>query len=125
MHGSLSKPEIEAIEASDTSVVEETGDDKSVANDEHWFRDLAQCLLSHKAGTALHFTTGFDERSCQRYAAGQVKPPAYFFRTLLRSEQGWVWLAGAMHGCDAGWWRELRENKRLADKARAFIASTE
>ena len=52
--------------------------------------------------------TGFDERSCQRYAAGHVAPPAYFLRTLLRSPQGWTWLCAVMDDSDEPWWREVK-----------------
>lgn len=92
-----------------------TIDGKSVADDEDWFAEAARVLLPNKAGTALHCTTGFDERMCQRYAAGDTKPPSYFFRKLLRSDGGWIWLSAAMDGCDAPWWREVNQAVRIAE----------
>ena len=80
--------------------------DKSDADD--WFANACKDLLPTKPGYELHLMSGFDERSCQRYAAGHVAPPAYFLRTLLRSPQGWTWLCAAMGGSDADWWRDVR-----------------
>lgn len=107
-------------------ILSETGEgatngyDKSVgrcvAESEDWFSDACRTLYDGKAGTALHFATGFDERSCQRYAAGTVKPPAYFLRSLLRGQQGWTWLNAAMEGSDAQWWRELRGARKLLEQ---------
>lgn len=87
--------------------------DKSVVSDgkdvgEDWFANVCKHLLPTKAGTALHYVSGFDERSCQRYAAGDVKPPAHFLRTLLRSPQGWTWLCAVMDGSNEPWWREVQ-----------------
>jgi len=86
---------------------------KSVVSDgknagEDWFANVCKHLLPTKAGTALHYATGVDERSCQRYAAGDVKPPAYFLRALLRSPQGWTWLCAVMAESDEPWWREVK-----------------
>jgi hypothetical protein len=89
-----------------------------MSEDENWFADAAKILLPHKAGTALHYTTGFDERSCQRYAAGSIKPPAYFLRALLRSEQGYIWLAALMDGSDASWWRNFENVRKLSAEYR-------
>lgn len=90
---------------------------KSAVDDSEWFADVARQLLPAKAGTALHFITGFDERLCQRYAAGHVKPPAYFLRALLRSEQGATWLAALMHGCDVAWWLEHKHTASVGAAA--------
>lgn len=64
----------------------------------------------NKTGIALFYAIGClgDERGCQRYAAGSVKPPAYVLRKLLRSPQGWVWLCETMKNCDEPWWRNVR-----------------
>lgn len=97
----------DAISEHVSSVAEIKSSDTSVAGDENWFSEAALDLLgTEKPGTALWAITGFEERSCQRYAAGHVKPTAYFLRTLLRSPQGWQWLAAAMEGSDAQWWRD-------------------
>lgn len=100
-------------------------DGKSVCNvtdkcgdksDADWFAEVCSVLFAHKAGTQLHYATGHDERSCQRYASGQVRPPAYFLRALLRSEQGQVWLAALMDGSGSAWWAELRAARQLCEQ---------
>jgi hypothetical protein len=106
-----------AIDGSGISAVDESTDGKSAVGDEHWFSRAARILLPAKAGTALHYETGFDERLCQRYAAGHVKPPAYFFRALLRTEGGWQWLCAAMEGSDAEWFRQVKRGRRIAEAA--------
>lgn len=91
--------------------------DKSVG-DEFWFAQTCRALFHHKAGTILHYITGFDERSCQRYASGCVKPPAYFLRRLLRHQDGLAWLRAIMDGCDAPWWQELQTAIELVERYR-------
>jgi hypothetical protein len=88
-------------------------DDISVVDDGSWFETATCVLYPIKPGTALHYITGVDERSCQRYAAGTVKPPAYFLRTLLRTDQGKQWLAAVMDGCDQQWWRDHQRAERI------------
>lgn len=90
------------------SDVEPQTDGISAVDDENWFSVAAHALLPCKAGTALHYATGFEERACQKYAAGSVKPPAYFLRSLLRSEQGWQWLAVLMEGAEPQWWADIQ-----------------
>lgn len=85
--------------------IEKQSDDISDAED--WFANACKHLFPQgKAGTELWAVTDVDERSCQRYAAGHVKPPAYFLRSLLRSKQGWTWLRVVMDGSDAEWWTD-------------------
>lgn len=87
---------------------------KSDADDENWFSIAARQLYPVKPGTALHLiTTLGNERLCQKYAAGDVRPPAYFLRALLRSDHGEQWLAVLMDGCTAGWWRDLESARHL------------
>lgn len=62
--------------------------------------------------------TGVDERSCYRYAAGDVKPPAYFLRALLRSERGEAVLRYLMQGSDASWWRGLQDDAQLGARVK-------
>lgn len=76
--------------------------------DDRWFVDVVQTLLPKDAGLALHLSTGFEERSCYRYASGDRKPPGYFIRSLLRTDDGWQWLSGFMEGSDAQWWLDLQ-----------------
>lgn len=106
MHGVFGITGEDARNAGVSSVAEKTICDISVGED--WFANACKHLLPNKAGTALHYETGFDERSCQRYAAGDVKPPAYFLRALLRSPQGWTWLCAVMDESNESWWREAR-----------------
>lgn len=81
--------------------------DRSVSDDD-WFAQACRRLFKHKAGTLLHYITEFDERSCHRYAAGTVQPPARFLRRLLRNQDGFTWLCTIMEDCDAVWWQELQ-----------------
>ncbi len=74
---------------------------------------MVRALLA-KPGLELHLITGLDERSCHRYAAGSVKPPAYFLRALLRSDQGKQFLESLMAGAEPEWWRELKRAERIA-----------
>lgn len=87
---------------------------KYVSDDENWFAVSCLSLYSAKAGTALHYATGFDERSCYRYAAGQVKPPAYFLRALLRGDHGEQWLNATMADCTSQWWLQLGALRQLS-----------
>lgn len=99
--------------------VERIQDGKIAGDDTNWFSEATKVLLPVKAGTILHLTTGLgDERLCQRYAAGTVKPPAYFFRALLRGPTGFQWLSAAMDGSNAQWWRELDAARELTIKYR-------
>ena len=113
MHGNLPAADSAAISAPVKSDADENADGKSDGEECGWFADAARGLLPHKAGTALHFATGFDERLCQKYAAGKVKPSAYFLRALLRSDGGWQWLSALMDGSDAQWWRDLQRARRV------------
>lgn len=95
------------------SVGNGAADDRFVGTEENWFAEACRQLYESKAGTALHYETGFEERSCQRYAAGSVRPPAYFLRALLRSRNGWTWLNAIMDGCTEPWWLEIIEARRI------------
>jgi len=98
----------------DLSTVAPTTDGKSAVDDGDWFHKMAQALHPEKPGTVFWATTGVDERLCQRYAAGHTRPPAYFLRSLLRSEGGWTYLAFLMDGSKAIWWRDLQRARRIA-----------
>jgi hypothetical protein len=127
MHGKIPPAPAGTIFRDDIVVIErrlargpETVDDNSVAESDEWFADLARSVLGpSKPGTQLHFITGIDERSCQRYAAGHVKPPGYLIRALLRSEQGEQFFAALMHGSDAQWWNEHQRERRVGRAALA------
>lgn len=115
MHGTISVGSGVATNADGKSAAEKTDDGKSAIDDGNWFSRAARRLLPHKAGTWLHLTTKLgDERLCQRYASGEVKPPAYFFRALLRDDNGDTWLAAAMEGSTAKWWLDYQRAKRLS-----------
>jgi hypothetical protein len=47
-----------------------------LAND--WFVKLAKDLYPKDAGFALHLLTGFEERTCYRYASGETKAASIF-----------------------------------------------
>jgi hypothetical protein len=114
METRVSDAAIAATNGHGSSAVHQTTDGKSAVDDCDWFKKVAQALHEHKPGTVLYLVTGLgDERLCQRYAAGHVKPPAYFFRALLRSPQGWPWLCGAMEGCEEPWWAEVQDAVRI------------
>lgn len=117
MRTNLSLAARNAIDVGGTSAAEA---EPAVKSDGDWFSQTCRALLPHKAGTALHYTTGVDERLCQKYAAGSVKPPAYFLRALLRSDGGWQWLASLMEDSDSGWWRDLQRARRVVSQLDAI-----
>lgn len=87
---------------------------KSAVDDGDWFSVAARKLYAHKPGTILHLTTGLgDERLCQRYASGEVRPPAYFLRALLRGAHGPQWQAAVMDGCQSQWWLDIEAARAL------------
>ena len=97
-------------------------DGKDAVDSSDWFGIAARALYPHKAGTNLFYLTGLgDERLCQRYANGKHKPPAYFLRALLRSDQGFTWLSAVMDGSDVTWWRELQAARDLCSKYKVEI----
>lgn len=99
--------------------VQEFTDGKSAVD---WFSQSARRLYPHKPGTVLHLTAELgDERLCQRYASGEVKPPAYFLRALLRSEHGWQWLSAVMDGSDAPWWLSLKRSAEIGSDVIARV----
>lgn len=114
MHGTNSTKANRSKIACDTF---DANRDKSV-DDANWFAQSAQAICSNsegkKAWIPLRAATGFDDRDCQRYAAGHVKPTAYFLRRLLRSCLGWQFLAALMAGSDEPWWAEVVRAKRIA-----------
>jgi hypothetical protein len=84
------------------------------ADDADWFSEASQTLYLDKPGTVLFTLTDIgDERLCQRYASGEVKPSAYFFRRLLRSPHGWEWLSIAMDGSQEQWWLDCKQGLKL------------
>jgi hypothetical protein len=94
---------------------------KSAADDGDWFARSARSLHPHKPGTVLFLVTGLgDERLCQRYASGEVRPPAYFLRALLRSDGGEQWMNAVMDGCTQSWWANLKSNAELGHKVRGL-----
>lgn len=117
MRGFTNEPGQSATNGDGKSAVEESADGKSAIDDIGWFAEMARALLSEKPGTALWAITGYDERLCQRYAAGHTKPSAHFLRILLRSEQGAPFFEFLMDGCDAEWWRSLKLERRVGAAA--------
>lgn len=114
MHGTM--PDIgRGRHVRSASVTDQTDSDDG--ND--WFVSLIRSLLPKDAGFALHIITGFEERTCYRYANGDRKPPGYLLRQLLRSEHGAQFLAALMDGSDAQWWRDLERERRVGAAALA------
>lgn len=91
-----------AQNGNELSVTEQSGSD----DENGWFSSMAR-MLGKDAGLALSVITGFPERTCYYYASGDRKPPAYFLRAILRSEQGEPFLRAVMDGCDQEWWRDF------------------
>ncbi len=121
MHGTLSRRGRAAMRASGKVAVDRAGsggNDTSggkSATDENWFSTAAWDLYGKNPGEPLHIVTGLgDVRACQRYAAGDVKPPAYFLRRLLRSDHGRQWLGATMQGSTADWWIDMQRAERVA-----------
>ncbi len=86
--------------------------------DAEWFTRAARQLYARKGGTELHFLTDYDERLCQKYVAGSVKPSAYFLRTLQRGPHGEQWLNAIMAGSNAQWWLDLQRDAEIGRKVR-------
>lgn len=121
MRTELSVAAAAATKANGNLAVREFTDGKFAVEDRGWFAEMAQALLPEKPGTALWSITGYDERLCQRYAAGHTKPSAFFLRVLLRSDQGEPFFRALMDGCTAAWWIEFQKHERMgraADDAR-------
>lgn len=78
-----------------------------------WFSSPCRALLGSDPGLALHVSIGVPERTAYRYASGERPVPGYIVRELLRSPQGWQWLAAFMDGSDAEWWRDLDRARRV------------
>lgn len=121
MGPNLSRTAVVAISRDGKSAAGISDDGKSAVEDENWFADAARSLLPAKAGTALHYTTGVDERLCQRYAAGHTRPPGYFIRSLLRSEGGWQWLAALMDGAEPQWWADIQRARLDSELLRKLV----
>lgn len=114
MHGTESTNANRSKIACGTFAAGTSHDGKSAVDDANWFAEMARDLLAPKAGTALHFITDFPERDCQKYAAGSIRPSAYYLRRMLRNKLGWQFLAYLMDGSDAPWWDEVLRAKRIA-----------
>lgn len=87
--------------------------DSDDAND--WFVTPIAQLLPKDAGFALHLITGFEDRTCYRYAEGSRKVPGYFLLMLLASKQGEAFMRAFMAGRDVSWWQDMERAKVCAD----------
>lgn len=115
MHGIVSRRARAAIKRGGNSAVGRNASGRSAVDDENWFSDAAWGLYGKNPGEPLHLITSLgDVRLCQRYASGEVKPPAYFLRRLLRSKHGEQWLGAVMDGCDSAWWADMQRARRIA-----------
>jgi hypothetical protein len=117
MHGTLQARISGASEVADQMVISDSESTDAAAITDHldkdWFVQIVESLAPKDSGYALHLVTGFEQRSCYRYASGERKPPAYFLRALLRSDQGKQWLAAIMDGSEAEWWCEHQRAERI------------
>lgn len=99
------------------SATDQTDSDGS--ND--WFVSVCNQLLPKDAGFALSILTGFEDRTCYRYANGDRKVPGYFLLMLLCSPQGEAFLRTFMHGRDVQWWRDMEHERRVGAAALSAI----
>lgn len=97
------------------SVTDQT--DSDGAND--WFVSVCEQLLPKDAGFALSILTGFEDRTCYRYAEGSRKVPGYFLLMLLCSPQGETFLRAFMAGRNVAWWRDMERERRVGAAALA------
>src|SRR5262245_11264812 len=97
-------------------ITDQTVSDHDQTVSEMWFAEMVRAMFPKDAGLFLHTITGFEERTCYRYAAGDRKPPAHFLLVLLRSEHGAQILAYLMEGSNAEWWRQTQRACRLAEQ---------
>lgn len=113
MHGLCPPSAKTAMQPTDKDVGKSVQSPTKSVSDENWFADMVRATLA-KPGLELHLATGFDERSCHRYAAGTVRPPAFLLRAMLRCEQGRTFLEFIMDGAEPEWWHEFKRAGRIA-----------
>jgi hypothetical protein len=70
------------------------------------FEDVCATILGNDAGLHLHYITGWPERTCYHYAAGDRKVSLEFMRRLIHSPQGEPFYRWFMSGCAARWWTD-------------------
>lgn len=113
-----------AIKSNGRSVSQTHDTDQTDSDGNGWFVDVARPLLAGTdAGLSLHLLTGFEERTCYRYAAGDRKPPGWFIVSLLRSEQGATWLAAFMDKSEARWWVRHLKAERIYNALAAELGT--
>jgi hypothetical protein len=106
MHGIVTRAENEATKATDQT-------DSDGIN--RWFADACDCLIEKNPGLYLELQTGFQERSCARYAAGTRAVHPDIPRALYRSDDGEQWLRATMAGCQAKWWQRVNLALKILD----------
>lgn len=116
MLNTISRAGVGAIKVPDQTDSHKPDTVQMDSDDEQWFAAVVRRLLPKDAGFALHLETGFDERSCYRYASGERAIPSYMLRELLRGPNGWQWLCGTLDGCTAPWWIELQTARDFCSK---------
>lgn len=114
------KPQVFLGTESVSQSADETSDvrQSAIPHEDDWFGRIARPLLAGTdAGYSLHLLTGFTPGTCGHYVArtrtSHRQPPGFFIRALLRSDQGAIWLAALMDGCEAPWWRDLQGAARV------------
>jgi hypothetical protein len=80
------------------------------------FAAVVRSVLGKDAGQQLHLLTGYPERSCYRYAAGDRPPPVDFMARLFGTEQGECFFDLFMGTNRSKWWT-ARERARCIGEA--------
>lgn len=77
-----------------------------------WFPAAIDAMYPKDAGYQLSLLTGFLDRTCYRYAAGDRRATADIVRAILRSEQGGAFLDLVMADAMPAWWRAIQRARR-------------
>ena len=113
MHGTIQQDCKTPNEPADKGVRKSVRTGRKSVSEENWFADMCRELLA-KPGLELHLLTGIDERSCHRYACGEVKPSGGLIRALLRSARGEAFVEYLMQDAADDWWRKYHRRIRAA-----------
>ncbi len=84
------------------------------------FLAVARALWPVKAAQNLAHKTNVSERAAAYWLAGEREVTLDAARTLLRSEEGYAFLAALMGDCDARWWKRVKLNAATAETRRAL-----
>jgi hypothetical protein len=104
--------------------VPEAGANPGNGIDDDWFYPVAIDVFGSKdTGNLIHLATGWPRTSCYAFVAREPsqrrKPSPEFLRILFRSNHGQPFHAAFMHGCEAQWWRDLQDERKIGSAALA------